>query len=172
MLHKRSSLRDWAVTRRSVLALALAVPALAAPGCTTCHDSVLAEARNPEFVARALHRVCGVASGFSLQLYRADERPPGRGKGSLEPFQTYCRCPTLPNLGPPPIQLSWQATDRLLVEWSDCLPQYGSRQVPRRAAASYLGVRIEYLPPVNLGGPQRPLAASCDAPPSSKAERH
>jgi hypothetical protein len=134
---------------RLALSFVVAALSLALQACTTCYDTVITEATNPEFVARTVHRVCGVASGFSVQLYPAAGKPPGHGQGALEPFQTFCRCPQQPVSGfSPPVRLTWEANDHLLVEWDDCLPQYSSRQVPRRANPDYLGVHIDYSPTV------------------------
>jgi len=73
------------MTRRGAVLL-LVIGALVVESCTSCHDTVLSSADSGEYSARVVHRVCGSASGFSVQIYARGGRPPGHGEGDLEPF--------------------------------------------------------------------------------------
>jgi hypothetical protein len=127
-------------------------------GCTTCQNTVLADVPGEKFVARAIHRVCGSASGFHLELYPVGGHPPGRGEGCLEPFQSACACPAPPPTGSRiPLRARWDGPHHLVVQWDEWLPQDEAgmicRHLPRRAELEYLGVTITYDPPLAIPTP-------------------
>lgn len=137
----------------------LLLVALPLESCTTCHDTVVNQVSNGDFIARSVHRVCGSSSGFSVQVYPRTGKPPGEGEGCLEPFKSVCRCPKAPPPGSnEPLRLRWAGTASLVVEWDDCLPpdlfDRTPKQTPTKADRSYLGVNITYIPALDIPTPE------------------